>query len=635
MDIHAILEDLEHQEKPDAARLRQLAEQVGDSAAPEVYERIAALWERAAEPRKALDFLSRALAAGGDSVGLHRKIAGLYRDFGELERAVRHLTRVVELLPEEARSYTELAGLFEEAGQFDRAAEVYEKAYEVLSDPRFRHLAQMVSGMQDDSAPPVSQREEWPIPPDEVIARFRTLFSGREGVYARQWVSPSGEAGYSPVREPLTPSVIKSHLLGNRTVGVYQVRIDDTVKFLTFDVDVPRRMVDEFASTPQIWLDHMRILHTHAWRIASVLKEAGLASVMEDSGFKGRHVWVLFRDPVPASLARAMGVRVLELAGPPPRGVHVEVFPKQGHVPAGGLGNLIKLPLGIHLKTGRRSLFLETAPERRVIDRQFDYVLRLPTVTRQQAQESMAALAATKPDPSVPAAGAVSGSAVGSPFLFLGPGSDSAPAPVALPTIDRELKIILRHCPLLRALTDRVESYHTITGDERVSLMHTLGYLTNGPAIVNYYLSRAGITDADLLMKSRFRGNPASCSKLRKRLKHLLAEVECSCEFGEIKGYPTPLLHLTIHEGEDAPSDVLIPSDVSAAAEEYIRISRRMEELGQVLDDLTAVLKSRLGDKPVRLETPEGVLEYDGSAFSVSDLADGKDGTSKEDGTDS
>ena len=57
---------------------------------------------------------------------------------------------------------------------------------------------------------------------------FEALFSGREGVYARQWARPSGEGGYTPVHEPLTPAVIRNHLLGTFTAGLYPIRLDGT-----------------------------------------------------------------------------------------------------------------------------------------------------------------------------------------------------------------------------------------------------------------------------------------------------------------------------------------------------------------------------------------------------------------------
>jgi hypothetical protein len=77
------------------------------------------------------------------------------------------------------------------------------------------------------------------------IALFRSLFRGREDVYARRWENARGQAGYAPsalkdwkaintsrpedrkkvelkTRKllPLTDTVIENHLLGSETVGV-------------------------------------------------------------------------------------------------------------------------------------------------------------------------------------------------------------------------------------------------------------------------------------------------------------------------------------------------------------------------------------------------------------------------------
>src|SRR5580698_4308345 len=89
------------------------------------------------------------------------------------------------------------------------------------------------------------------------IAMFRSLFRGREDVYARRWENDDGRHGYMPVvvkdwkainrsrpedrkkvaqktRKfiPLTDAVIESHLLGKDTVGVYALLPDEMCWFL-------------------------------------------------------------------------------------------------------------------------------------------------------------------------------------------------------------------------------------------------------------------------------------------------------------------------------------------------------------------------------------------------------------------
>lgn len=93
------------------------------------------------------------------------------------------------------------------------------------------------------------------------LALFRSLFKGREDVYALRWEA-GGKSGYSPasIRNwravlasppserkrvdrdsrrllPLTDEAIREHLLGKKTVGVYPLLTDETCWFLAVDFD--------------------------------------------------------------------------------------------------------------------------------------------------------------------------------------------------------------------------------------------------------------------------------------------------------------------------------------------------------------------------------------------------------------
>jgi hypothetical protein len=80
---------------------------------------------------------------------------------------------------------------------------------------------------------------------DEKIRLFRSLFRGREDVYAVRWEGKAGKSGYSPayVKDghtwfkskieakhkrnflPLTDLVIRDHLLGKQTITIGSFRI--------------------------------------------------------------------------------------------------------------------------------------------------------------------------------------------------------------------------------------------------------------------------------------------------------------------------------------------------------------------------------------------------------------------------
>src|SRR5580692_9132450 len=96
----------------------------------------------------------------------------------------------------------------------------------------------------------------------EKMALFRSLFRGREDVYAQRWESPDGRSGYSPRTErdwhaynaakpeerkrvdketrknlPLTDEAIHAHLTGKQTLGVYPLLLNETCWFLAVDFD--------------------------------------------------------------------------------------------------------------------------------------------------------------------------------------------------------------------------------------------------------------------------------------------------------------------------------------------------------------------------------------------------------------
>jgi len=95
----------------------------------------------------------------------------------------------------------------------------------------------------DGQAPALRQPVDGRSSPEAKIALFRSLFAGREDVYAARWQSErTGKAGWSPAvvggwanarkpdREhlPLGDGVIEAHLTGQVHVGLYPLPRGDT-----------------------------------------------------------------------------------------------------------------------------------------------------------------------------------------------------------------------------------------------------------------------------------------------------------------------------------------------------------------------------------------------------------------------
>jgi hypothetical protein len=94
------------------------------------------------------------------------------------------------------------------------------------------------------------------------VAVFRSLFRGREDVYAVRWEGSDGRSGYMPKSDrnwkaysaskpedrkktdrktrklwPLTDQAVEDHLRGRQTVGIYPLLLDETCCFLAVDFD--------------------------------------------------------------------------------------------------------------------------------------------------------------------------------------------------------------------------------------------------------------------------------------------------------------------------------------------------------------------------------------------------------------
>jgi len=208
------------------------------------------------------------------------------------------------------------------------------------------------------------------------IALFRSLFRGREDVYARRFESrKTGRSGYAPactnewVRGicekprikcaecphrrflPVTDEVIRWHLSGCDAdgqpfvAGVYPLLQDETCLFLAIDFDKTGWGEDAAA-----FLEACRRLDLPA-------------AVERSRSGRGAHVWLFFDEAIPAALARRLGSHILTetMEGRPDIGLdsYDRMFPNQDTMPQGGFGNLIALPLQKRPREARNSVFLD------------------------------------------------------------------------------------------------------------------------------------------------------------------------------------------------------------------------------------------------------------------------------------
>jgi superfamily II DNA or RNA helicase len=134
---------------------------------------------------------------------------------------------------------------------------------------------------------------------------------------------------------------------------------DETCNFLVFDFDNhdDKSKVDDFANTDDEWIDEV-----NAMRTICQINNVDVLVERSRSG-KGAHIWLFFEEPIPADTARKFGTALLtkgaESVNQKSFKSYDRMIPAQDHMPEGGLGNLIALPLqGQALKSGN-SAFID------------------------------------------------------------------------------------------------------------------------------------------------------------------------------------------------------------------------------------------------------------------------------------
>src|SRR6266478_5300126 len=144
---------------------------------------------------------------------------------------------------------------------------------------------------------------------------------------------------------PLSEEVIRDHLLGKQTIGVYPLLQDDTCWFVAVDFD------------KKTW-------ESDACAFLKMCHEAGVPAALERSrSGNGGHVWIFFKSPIQAALARKLAsavlTRTMERRYAMGLDSYDRLFPSQDTMPKGGFGNLIALPLQHGPRENGNSVFVD------------------------------------------------------------------------------------------------------------------------------------------------------------------------------------------------------------------------------------------------------------------------------------
>jgi TOTE conflict system primase-like protein len=205
---------------------------------------------------------------------------------------------------------------------------------------------------------------------DQSLIENLWQLTGRRDTYAVQLADGS----YARVEKPLRLADLVDHLRGTKTIGTYLLDQDRRCSFAVLDADQA---------------DGLGVLRIVQAELAGV-------PVHLERSRRGGHGWILFDQAYPADQVRAW-------LSPLAARHHLELYPKQSA--SAGVGSLIRLPLGIHRKSGTRYPFIDQAG-RAVACNTEGILAWLPSAARVSVPVVAATVATkeTRPAPSLPLA---------------------------------------------------------------------------------------------------------------------------------------------------------------------------------------------------------------------------------------
>ncbi|MCL0098499.1 CRISPR-associated primase-polymerase type A1 [Dehalococcoidia bacterium] len=502
--------------------------------------------------------------------------------------SIERLRKLIHCCPELPQAYRDLASCYAEIGEYGLAQESSRKALELEAE------------LTPEEKPPLQVPLPVELPQiafsEEDVLLFASLFKGKEGFFARQWIDERGRRGFHPEAGSLSLKEIKNYFDGEKTLGLYLITEQDQVHLSVVDIDISQKALLEYTRDEKRLEELHWLTHQDARKIASVCDDLGVPVIIEDSGYKGRHLWFFFSSPIPARLARTLLRFITQRAGKPGGGIHWEIFPNCDKVKGKGFGPLIKLPLGIHRRTNRRCLFLNR--EGHPLADQMSVLSEINPIPQQKIEEIL--LTYTVKPQAAPL------KKEGEPSL---------------------VKNLLSGCKVINYLVEKAKETHYLDNAERVTLLYTLGHLgDDGKTFLHKVISNCVNYDYEFTEKriKKLKSYPISCGRIREKHEDFALDLGCDCTFKlPRKGYPSPILHAFSQpktwplsrlpgENESAPAGWakgISTDEINGKLRRYIELKKQLvgveKSISRVEEEMTAYFDQLATDN---VETDYGIL---------------------------
>lgn len=502
-----------------------------------------------------------------DKYNVYKMHCQLMQEQGDYNRAIEIAEKTKKKFPTEVGAFMLLIDSLELAGKYSAAFKTVNKALvnfpenPELEEKHFS-LNERVNRIElcEEEIEEVKTEINLPevVPHNELINFFIKFFSGRENVHAVQ-TRMGKNWGYLPVKESMDKTHLKEHFNGEKTLGTYLTRMDNTSKLMVFDLDVKKAWLENYADSA---LERKRInalLKQSTQKLVDICSMLDIEPLIELSGNKGLHFWFFSQEPIACRYWRTLGKWLLAKLNAVPEELSWEIFPKQDRVATDGLGNLVKLPLGIHQKSGRRSYFIDKSSFR-PYQNQFqvlrewkklklkDFEKILGAITVDNCRENACNLNISQKSlkEKVIQAGDEQKNyqaAEGKPFSLS----------VKIPLPDRhcfEIEKLLSGCRPMWHILQQAKHERYLEPAQIHAFVYIFTHLgEEGKVFIHQVMNQLEEYSADAV-NAKIRAvppNPPGCNCIRKKIPEFCNDNSCNCQFRLPEGsYASPLIHAGI-----------------------------------------------------------------------------------------
>ena len=448
-----------------------------------------------------------------------------------------------------------------------------------------------------------------------IVSRILQIFSGREDIYSEETLGPNHSRHSEICLQPLTEKVVEAHLRGDQTIGTCVQRPNGTARYFVIDVDVSRKVLLQYDRGSEQFQGYLSRALKKCGEIMKYLRSRSIPSYLEYSGNRGYHIWILFEGWVPVRFLNMLE-DILQKEINADDDITIEFFPNKTRIRDGKYGQVIKLPLGIHVRTGDRSCFLdESGQPVNNIEAFCDSLSKVSIGTLKRV------LATTQPEEINSKKRKTQHSPAGDntvKYEF---------HPEAYGELPDTVSEVLLKCRIMQYLCDKALKTGYLSHFERLSVLYVFGHLgQDGKDFVHQIMSSTMNYQFHVTEKfiRKLPEKPISCIKLREQYRQISAELGCNCVFKHSKGcYPSPVLH-AISTGKDIESGITVPISKTLTKEKELKVIEEMnihKRAQEIAARILELKKQRRGiDSAVRKAEKELEKIFDAENIEALEL---------------